>query len=137
MLRCFPVNFVKFLRTCFLQTTFRQLLLWFLRNLFSFLTRPPLSGCFCILKHICYAEIVGPATAKDSNRKSDEFHRFSNSFSIDIKRIMQLFADVIQNKCFFSKFHRETPVLQSVFKEFAGLSLATLSKKDSKTGLCL
>ena len=82
--RCFPVNFGKFLRTYFLQTTFGELLLRFLRNLFSFLTRSPLRGCFCILKKNCYAEIVAPVAAKYSNRKNDEFHRFIKQIAITL-----------------------------------------------------
>ena len=37
----------------------------------------------------------------------------------------QLFADVLQNRCSwkFRKFHRKTPVLESLFNEVAGLDL--------------
>ena len=78
------MNFGKFLRTYFLQTTFGELLLRFLRNLFSFLTRSPLRGCFCILKKNSYAEIVAPVAAKYSNRKNDEFHRFIKQIAITL-----------------------------------------------------
>ena len=134
------MNFGKFLRTYFLQTTFGELLLRFLRNLFSFLTRSPLRGCFCILKKNCYAEIVAPVAAKYSNGKNDEFQRFIKQIAIpSSKRILQSFTDVIQNKCSFKfcKFHRETPVLQSLFNKVAGLRLVTLLKRDSKTGVSL
>ena len=44
--RCFPVNFVKFLRTHFWQNTFERLLLKFVEHLFS----------FCFFRQICFGE---------------------------------------------------------------------------------
>ena len=44
----------------------------------------------------------------------------------------QLFTDVLQNKCSQNlvKFHRKTPVLETLFNKVPGLRLVTLFKKS-------
>ena len=61
-----------------------------------------------------------------------------NSFFIEHHQ-KQSFAGVLQNRCSekFRKLHRKALVLESLFKELAGWSPATLLKKDSSTGVFL
>ena len=51
----------------------------------------------------------------------------------------QSLADVLQNRCAekFRKFHSKTPVLESLFNKVQGFRSATLSKRDSNTGVFL
>ena len=59
---------------------------------------------------------------------------YNNFFQNDTNQ-KQTFAAVLQNR--FRKFHRKTPVLESLFNKVAGLSPATVLKRDPNTSAFL
>ena len=101
--RCFLVNFAKFLKTSFLESTTRRLLLIIAVSIVvkEELTKENLNHG---TKTKAYVPISARSVSYQKGQSRQNLYRFQK----------QSFADVLQNRCSlkFRRFHRKTPALE-------------------------